>query len=305
MEILFALGGKNKNNHNCLLLAVIDDIKLKNSEAKPGILIYHFEGVDFVRQYTKYEDLYAFIKEHENDLKKYRASTFATLDVLTQNLDQIYDSLEQFLNAYFNNIPYTFSIQFSLSSNVYNLILLETILGTFDSNKISLYLHRFKNTPITDTWISLYIRETKLPRIDTSKYNMQFISTVTQLNNQSDENNVFANTQKNSQNSNTIVKQENQMQSIASIQEIKNLLTEFKQEILAAIQATYNKQNLNKYQLSLIELIEKSDINEHNYQLIYNTIKTILNNTKAQNHQANKTENIFDELDNLNLNDIV
>lgn len=302
MEILFALTGKNKNGFDCLLLSVIDDIKFKTNDVKKSILVYYFEGVDFVRQFTKYEDLYEFIRKHENSLKKLKATTFATLDVLTQDLNQVYDSLEKFLEAYYNNIPYTFSLQFSLSSNVYNLIILETILGTFDGNKINVYLHRFKNTPLTDTLISLYIRETKLPRIDVSKFIVQ-----PAIAKQEEDNNIFIATQKNQNqnNSNIATEQYNQNQYGNAIQEIKVLLNEFKQEILSAIQSAYTKRNLNKYQLSLIELIEQADINEQNYQLIYNAIKTVLNNSNKQSSSKNKSNNIFDELDELNLNDIV
>lgn len=304
MEILFALTGMNRNNFDCLLLSIIDDIKLKNSDPKKGILIYYFEGVEFVRQFTKYEDLYEFIKKHEDSLKKQKATTFATLDVLNHNLEQIYDSLENFLNAYHNNIPNTFSIQFSLSNNVYNLVMLETILSTFDGNKINLYLQRFKNTPLTDTLISLYIKETKLPRIDLTKYNIQnSVIQSKQIQNNNNTENIFTNTQK-SQN-NPVNKQENKTN--ISLQEIKDLLIEFKQEILGSIYAMQTNKNLNNYQLNLIELIKQSNINDKQYQLIYNTIKVILNddtnkNTDINNNQSN---NIFDNINDLDLNDIV
>lgn len=299
MEILFGLTGMNKNNFDCLLLSVIDDIKLKNSEPKKAILVYYFEGVEFVRQFTKYENLYEFIKKHEDSLKKQKATTFATLDVLNQDLNQIYDFLENFLNAYYNNIPYTFNIQFSLSNNVYNLVSMETILSAFDSNKINLYLQRFKNTPLTDTLVSLYIKETKLPRINLTKLNIQ--NNVKQSNQlQNNNNDIFINTQK-IQNNN-VTKSDNQT---VLLQEIKQLLIEFKQEILSNMHITHTSQNLNKYQLSLIELIKQSNINDKQYQLIYNAIKTVLNNNNSVNIDSEQNNNVFDNIDDLNLNDIV
>lgn len=302
MEILFSLTGMNKNNLDCLLLSVIDDIKLKNSEPKKGILVYYFEGVEFVRQFTKYEDLYEFIRKHEDSLKKQKATTFATLDVLNQDLNQIYDSLENFLSAYYNNIPHTFSIQFSLSNNVYNLVLMETVLSTFDSNKINLYLHRFKNTPVIDTLISLYIKETKLPRINLTKFNTQ--SNIKQSNQlQNNDDNIFTNTQK-IQN-NVLTKSENQT---ILLQEIKNLLNEFKRDILNNIFTVCTNQNLNKYQLNLIDLIKQSNIDDKQYQLIYNAIKTILNNSNSiSNTDINNKQNnnVFDSIAELNLNDII
>lgn len=302
MEILFGLTGMNKNNLDCLLLSVIDDIKLKNSEPKKGILVYYFEGVEFVRQFTKYEDLYEFIKKHKDSLKKQKATTFATLDVLNQDLNQIYDSLENFLSAYYNNIPHTFSIQFSLSNNIYNLVLMETVLSAFDGNKINLYLQRFKNTPVVDTLISLYIKETKLPRINLAKFNIQSnIKQANQLQNNNDD--IFTSTQR-AQN-NAVIKSENQT---ILLQEIKNLLNEFKRDILNNIFTVCTNQNLNKYQLNLIELIKQSNIDDKQYQLIYNAIKTILNNNNSINNTdiSNKqNNNVFDNIDELNLNDIV
>lgn len=305
MDILFAIPGISKNHYDCLLLCVIDDIKFKDNNPRKALLVYYFEGVDNINAFTRYEDLYDYIKKYENDIKSQKAAAFATLDVLTQDLDQIYESLENFLNACYNNLPYTFSIQFKLSNqNVYNLITLELILSPLDGSKINLYIHRFKNTPLTDTIVLLYIEETKLPRLNTAKYNNLIMQKQSNIK-QSDDNgsnNTFTSNLKSQANSNNVFQKQQKDESV-TLQDIKQLLIEFRQEITGILQQGCSTQNLNKYKMQMIELIKQSDINEQNFQLVYNTIKTILNSNVTQTQQ--NSSNIFDNVTDLNLNDIV
>jgi len=307
MDILFAIPGINKNNYNCLLLCTIDNIKFKNNNSKEALLVYYYEDVDSINVFSDYEDLYSFIKKYKNDIKSQKATTFATLDVLTQSLDQIYESLEDFLNAYYNNLPYTFSIQFKLSNqNIYNLITMDTILSPLNHNKINLYIHRFKNTPLIDTLISLYIKKIKLPRLNTEKYNNLIIQqqSNTKQSEDNSSNNTFMSNLKDQINDNIFQKQ--QKNELVTLQDIKQLLIEFRQEILNILHQGYSTQNLNKYKIQIIEFIKHSNINEQNFQLVYNTLKTLLNNNLNQTQQnSSNINNVFDNITDLNLNDIV